>query len=298
MFNNFLFEQKLNMSRLNTFFGISYFLFTFLIPNSNFGQEIVIAGQVVTLNNEVANVLVVNLNSNKSSITDSLGLFSIEVKLKDSIRFTAVQYQTKTIIISDLILLKNSLVVNLIDNIINLNEVTVTPYNLTGKIELDIDRLSIKPVITSSSLRLPNADINKMTQSERLLIEADRGKYVRLATIEDQGKLLQVLGYATLSVVINTHKIMNKVYGRTNSLQDRVTRDKNMELEREIITKFSKKTISESFDIPEPNIDGLLTYCISQNDFSELEQAGNTVVIWEYLKARSIEFKKTELLEE
>ncbi|MEH6745388.1 MAG: hypothetical protein V7670_00990 [Maribacter arcticus] len=91
---------------------------------------------------------------------------------------------------------------------------------------------------------------------------------------------------------------MNKVYGRTNSLQDRVTRDKNMELEREIITKFSKKTISESFDIPEPNIDGLLTYCISQNDFSELEQAGNTVVIWEYLKARSIEFKKTELLEE
>jgi hypothetical protein len=242
--------------------------------------------------------LVVNLNSNKSSITDSLGLFSIEVKLKDSIRFTAVQYQTKTIIISDLILLKNSLVVNLIDNIINLNEVTVTPYNLTGKIELDIDRLSIKPVITSSSLGLPNADINKMTQSERLLLEADRGKYVRLATIEDQGKLLQVLGYATLSVVINTHKIMNKVSGRTNSLEDRVTRDETMELEREIITKFSKKTISESFDIPEPNIDGFLTYCISQNDFSELEQAGNTVVIWEYLKARSIEFKKTELLEE
>lgn len=187
---------------------------------------------------------------------------------------------------------------NLIDNIINLNEVTATPYNLTGKLELDIDRLSIKPVITSSSLGLPNADINKMTQSERLLLEADRGKYVRLATIEDQGKLLQVLGYATLSVVINTHKIMNKVSGRTNSIEDSVTRDENMELEREIITKFSKKTISESFDIPEPNIDGFLTYCISQNDFSELEQAGNIVVIWEYLKARSIEFKKTELLEE
>lgn len=66
---------------------------------------------------------------------------------------------------------------------------------------------------------------------------------------------------------------MNKVSGRTNSLKDRVTRDENMQLEKEIFTKFSKKTIAESFDITEKNIDGFLTYSMSQNNFSELSQA-------------------------
>lgn len=91
---------------------------------------------------------------------------------------------------------------------------------------------------------------------------------------------------------------MTNVFGRTNSQKDRVTRDENMELEKEISTKYSKKTIAESFDIIEKNIDGFLTYCMSQNDFSELSQAENTVEIWEYLKARSIEFKQTGLLKE
>lgn len=91
---------------------------------------------------------------------------------------------------------------------------------------------------------------------------------------------------------------MTNVFGRTNSQKDRVTRDENMELEKEIFTKYSKKTIAESFDITEKNIDGFLTYCMSQKDFSELSQAKNTVEIWEYLKARSIEFKQTELLKE
>jgi hypothetical protein len=188
--------------------------------------------------------------------------------------------------------------VNLTENIINLNEVTVTPYNLTGKIDLDIERLGIKPVVTSSSLGLPNADVEVMTQSERLLLEADRGKYVRLATIEDRGKLLEVLGYASPMVIINTHKIMNRVSGRTKSFEEMAARDKNMAIEKELIAKFSKKTMSENFDIPETNIDAFLTYCLFQTDFSELSNAGNTVEIWVYLKTKSIEFKETDFLNE
>ena len=184
------------------------------------GQERprILKGAVKSLRNDVSNLLIVNLNSKKSTITDSLGLFSIEVKLKDTLQISAVQ------------------------NVINLNEVTVTPYNLTGKIDLDIERLGIKPVVTSSSLGLPNANIEVMTQSERLLLEADRGKYVY---------------YYGIALVINTHKIMNKLSGRTKSFEDMIARDENMELEKEIISKFSKKTLSESFDIPEANIDGI-----------------------------------------
>ncbi|RKR14234.1 carboxypeptidase-like protein [Maribacter vaceletii] len=253
-----------------------YFVFTL---SSCFGQEktIKLNGKVQSISNDVLFVLIVNKNSKKSTITDSLGQFTIEVKLKDSLRFTAVQYQTKEISITSKIFLEKLLVVDLVDNVINLNEVTVTPYNLTGKIDLDIERLAIAPSVTSSVLGLPNADVEKMSQSERLLIEADRGKYMR---------------FYVIALTINTHKILNKLSGRTDRMKGMVARDKNMEIEKEIIAKFSKKTMSESFKIPEEKIDGFLTFCLSQTDFSELSKATNTEEIWEYLKLKSIAFKE------
>lgn len=267
---------------------------------SGFAQEktTVVEGRVTSLKNDVSNVLIVNLNSKESTITDTLGRFTIEVKLKDTLQITAVQYLTKKITITDTIFDKNSVVITLLEDVINLNEVTVTPYNLTGKIDLDIERLGLQPAITSSSLGLPNADIEVMSQSERLLLEADRGKYVRLATTDDHGKLIQVLGYVSLSVIINTHKIMNRVSGRTKSLEEGVARDEQMAMEKEIVAKFSKQTIAETFDIPETHVDGFLTYCMSQTDFLEVSKQQNSMQIWEYLKAKSIEFKETNIPKE
>ena len=257
------------------------FLLLLLIPlisYNGFSQKkrTLLKGIAKSNENDVSNVLIINLNSRESTITDSLGLFNIEVKLRDSLQFSAVQYQTKKIIITNSIFLKKSLVVNLVENVINLNEVTVTPYDLTGKIDLDIERLNIAPAVTSSTLELPNADLEKMTQSERLLIEADRGKYI----------------YFGLGFTINTHKILNRASGRTKSFEEMVARDENMAMEKEIIAKFSKKTISESLDIHESNIDAFLTYCLSQKDFSELSNAGNTMEIWDYLKRKSVDFKE------
>lgn len=265
-----------------------------------FSQEgtTLLNGSVKSQNNEVSDILIVNLNSKVSTITDTLGRFTIAVKLKDIIRFTAVQYLPKNIKVTDAILESKSIFITLSDNIIDLNEVTVTPYNLTGKIDLDIDRLTLDPVVTSSSLGLPNANLDKITHSERLLLEADRGKYISLATIDNYGKLNEILSHAFISVTVNTHKIMNRVSGRTKSLEERVARDEKMKLEKEIILKFSKTSISKSFNIPEINVDGFLTYCISQEDFLELSQGGNSSEIWLYLKAKSVEFKETDSIKE
>ncbi len=252
---------------------------------AGFSQEkaTLLTGRVKSLNNDVSNILIVNLNSKKSTITNSIGNFTITVRSRDSILFTAVQYQTKKIVITDSILEQKTVLVNLAENPINLEEVVVTPYNLSGKLSLDLENLNLKPIVTSATLGLPNANLDVLTKNERLLFEADGGKYVY---------------YYGIALVINLHKIMNKASGRTKSLQDLIVRDEKLEVEKEIIANFARKTMSEYFEIPETNIDGFLTYCISQQGFSELSQAGNTVEIWEYLKARSTEFKKMNYLKE
>ncbi|VAW13850.1 hypothetical protein MNBD_BACTEROID03-372 [hydrothermal vent metagenome] len=266
-----------------------------MTPLAGFGQEDSkqINGRVKSLSNDVSNVLIINLNSKKSTITDSLGLFDIEAKLKDSIRFTAVQYLTKEIIITDSIFSEEVISVNLVENVINLKEVTVTPYNLTGDIILDVDRLDLKPIVTNSSLGLQNADINPMTQNERMLQEADRGTFVRMMTIEDHGRVMEILGYGlNFGIIINSHKVMNRVSGRTQYYRQAILRDQALILEKDIIDMFTKKSMSEEFKIPETSIDGFLTYCLAQPDFSELLQAGNSMIIWNYLREKSDEFKE------
>lgn len=56
-----------------------------------------------------------------------------------------------------------------------LDEVVVTPYNLTGDITRDLKRISTAPVVTASTLGLPNAHVRKMDQNERLINQATSG---------------------------------------------------------------------------------------------------------------------------
>jgi len=255
-------------------------LIFFIATYSGFSQGISIElkGKVTNANNDVSDILIVNLNSKKSTITDSLGVFTIEVKLRDSIQFTAVQYKTKQIVVTESIFNQKSLLINLIEDVIDLKEVTVTPYNLSGELNFDLERLNVEPLVNSSTLRLPNANLEKMSRSEQLLFEADQGKYF----------------YFGLGFTINTHKLLNRVSGRTKSLEDMVEHHENSELEEEIVAKFTKETMSESFDIPLENIDMFLTYCSFQEDFSNLSQSMNNVEIWNYLKRKSVEFKNVD----
>lgn len=255
------------------------FLIVFLTFGILYGQQSIteLEGRVFSVSNDVSAVHVSNISKNKGTITDKNGFFEISVIIGDTLVFSAVQFKKKEIVITQEVLDYPLFLVALEETLNELNEVVVMPYNLSGNIDLDIDRLGVAPVVTSSTLDLPNADVEKMTQSERLLIEADRGKYFY---------------YYVIALKINLHKILNKASGRTKSLEEMVARDENMKLEKEIITKFSKETIAESFDIPEANIDAFLTYCMSQEDFSTLSQAGNMEDIWQYLKAKSVEFNK------
>ncbi|WKX77236.1 hypothetical protein [Zobellia laminariae] len=98
-------------------------LSTVLISYNGMSQKntTLLNGIVKSAENDVSNVLIVNLNSKESTITDSSGLFTIEVRLRDSLRIMAVQYLKKEIVITDSIFNENFVAINLIENIINLN---------------------------------------------------------------------------------------------------------------------------------------------------------------------------------
>jgi len=158
-------------SKLPIFLFFTYFF----VVNAQTKEGKEIEGKVTSADGDVAATHVLNITTQRAAITDSNGFFKISAKRNDTIVFSAVQYQRKEIVITASILESKFITVPLEPVLTKLDEVVIMPYNLTGDMTRDADRLSIEPVVTASTLELPNAYVKPLTKSERILYEATSG---------------------------------------------------------------------------------------------------------------------------
>ncbi|WP_273567796.1 hypothetical protein [Maribacter halichondriae] len=87
----------------------------------------ILRGQVLYRDVSVPNENVINVTSERATITDDQGRFAIAVKEGDDLAFTAVNYEMQVVKISDEILKKNRLVVEVNEKVTELDEIIVTP---------------------------------------------------------------------------------------------------------------------------------------------------------------------------
>lgn len=106
--------------------GIYISLFT-LISFSQDDDRRLLMGQVIYKNVNVANEYVINSTTEKATITNEKGEFSIKVKVDDELVFTAVNFQYKLVKITPEILANNRLVVSVNEKVTELDEVVLTP---------------------------------------------------------------------------------------------------------------------------------------------------------------------------
>lgn len=84
-------------------------------------------GKVIYKNYGVPNEYVINSTTEKATVTNNEGEFSIAVKVGDELVFTAVNYQYKLVKISPEILEKNRLTVTVNEKVTQLDEVVINP---------------------------------------------------------------------------------------------------------------------------------------------------------------------------
>ena len=99
-------------------------------------NRVLLRGQVLYRDNFIPNENVVNITTQKATITNNNGEFEIYVKVGDELVFTAVNYKIRSIVINDDILKKNRLVVEVKEKVTQLDEVVVGPENKEAFIKL------------------------------------------------------------------------------------------------------------------------------------------------------------------
>jgi len=90
-------------------------------------DRVLLRGQVLHRNANVPDETVINVTTENATITDGNGRFGIMVRVGDELAFTAVNYKLQIFKITEELLAKGRLVVDVEEKVTELEEVVVTP---------------------------------------------------------------------------------------------------------------------------------------------------------------------------
>lgn len=250
----------------------SFLLFTISAFGQAFGEK-ELKGRVVSSDGDVAATHVLNTTTKRAAITDVNGYFSIGVHLNDTLVFSAVQFRKKTIVVTMGVLDSKFITVTLEDANIALDEVVVTPYNLTGELARDMRRLNVPTPKTASSLGLPNADVRVITQAERHLFTATSNPFMGL------------------------DPLINALSGRTKMLKRRVELENKYSKTQRVKQFYPDSVLVRELKIPELKLDDFLYFCEMDGTFAEVIATRDKLKIWEYLRDRSVVYRRNNGLQ-
>lgn len=256
----------------------SLLLFGFLLISASLGAQSLFSkkleGRVFSKDGDVAATTVQNISTNRATITDSDGFFQIVANLNDTLVFSAVQFKKREMVITREILQQRFLKVTMEDALTELDEVVVTPYNLTGDITKDIDIIKTEPVVTASTLNLPNAYVLPITKAERELFEATSG-----------------------SGLIPLNPILNGISGRTKILKKRIARNKLYSRTERVKEFYADSLFRTDLKVPEEKIDDLLYFCEVDPEFQTVVDSHDRLKIWEFIRRKSILYRENNELD-
>ena len=120
-------------------------LFTFLLISlatfSQIKERELVVGKIKSDSLEVENITVFNVSSNIGAITDVDGKFSINISEKDTLVIQGLAYLSSKYIVQKTDLDRELLEIYLKIRINELNEVEVSPYTLTGNLDVDTKKI-------------------------------------------------------------------------------------------------------------------------------------------------------------
>ncbi len=229
-----------------------------------------IKGLVLSDGLDVDGILIVNKNSNKSTITNKEGFFIIDVRMNDTINFSAIQFKFKQQIITDEIYESGELIIKLDEKVNMLSEVVLKPHNLSGNLIQDLEKINTDDVVNGATLGLTNATVRIPTQSERKLYAA--------TTWNVQG------------TSISLDPIFNAISGRTKMLKKRVQLEEKDDFVEKIIKEFGNDFFVIGLQIPENKIHEFLYFSAAHKRFTEVVKSGSVFNITNFLEAMSGQF--------
>ncbi|WP_318309811.1 carboxypeptidase-like regulatory domain-containing protein [Flagellimonas crocea] len=260
-----------------------FLLLVFFAAQWTFAQEDegkVLQGRVVSTDKDVVGVVVQNLTTRDAVITDMDGNFAIRVRLQDTLVFSAVHFLKKTITVTPSLYQSNFVEVPMEEFVNQLREVVVSPYDLTGDLSKDIDRVTLEKDVSAEALNLPNAHSKIPTQSERRLQQATAGKF-------NMGMILSP----------PLDPIINAITGRTKMLKKRVKIEGEYAKTQEIQEFYGDSLLVTTLKIPMEKMEDFMYFCQVDETFQAAMESEDRLRILDVMLQKSRDYRKNNGLD-
>lgn len=199
-------------------------------------QVRLLKGKIAADYPDLEKVTITNLNSKAFVTSEENGYFEIKASMNDTLRFSAVQFVEKKILVTESMLKQNPCYVQLKVAEYLLEEVIVNEYKDINAVKLGIIPKPAK----------------KFTPAERRLNEAITG-----------------------SGLIPLNPILNAISGRTKQLKKEIEIEKLETLLKKINDWFEDNYYVEKFGIPADYVDGFKYFLIENEAFRNAVNAKN-----------------------
>ena len=151
------------------------------ISAQSFSNRMLIEGKVnVPPGDDNEGIVVFNESSNSGTITNRNGIFFLSVRQGDKILVQSIQFTPFKLTV-DLGMIKNErIIVTLRESLNKLDEIVVSPTNLTGNIEVDVNRVIVSsdtPSVDIPPVGLRNSVIDDASPVENVALDQDTWKY-------------------------------------------------------------------------------------------------------------------------
>ncbi|AUS06520.1 hypothetical protein [Pseudotamlana carrageenivorans] len=247
---------------------ISFLIFVLAFQLNNYAQsETFIKGQIVGEIENKENIYIYNKRSNNFTLSDTKGSFTSLVRLNDTLIFSGIQFGEKKIIIDKLKISSKKIIVELIEVIYELDEISLEK-NMTGSLILDLKKVKDNSSkVNAVSLKLPYANTPKKTPFE-----------FKIYTLSDN-----------MGPINN---FINKVSGRSKKNKKLQTIFKKDNQSKEVFSSYSKFIYTDVLNIPKDEIDTFIIYCEDDDEFWKVIKLNDKIKILNFIISKAKAYKK------
>lgn len=236
-----------------------------LLSISVYGQSKNLKGRIIADSLQGYAINIVNFTKEIGTTNDENGYFEIPASPGDSIVFSSVQYQIRSVIVHKDQFSENGFIVLLKSIIQQLEQVKISNVELSGYLDTDLKTVELHPFVDNQVLGLPFKDRPQPTLAQRRIYTAKSG-VLDLPINYLSGKLKKL---KKLKAIEDLNKIVQK--GETT-----------------LDTSFFINELT----LPENLIADFMYYCAKDDYFKSRIENSNKLTLVEFFQKKAISYKK------
>lgn len=238
-------------------------------------QRVLINGKIIVDSDDKEGITIFNSSSNKGTITNERGEFSIYAALNDVLEFSALQFKDFVVTIDKNVIASHQITVILVEDVNKLDEVIILPFNLTGNLTVDSERVkTFNPNMDAIYFGIKNYDEFDFSDDYKTRAE-NTAMHSQSQTMEYGLNVVNVVG------------LLLKPLFKSNNNNKSNTATSEYQAIYPFKTYYSNEFVNEYFNIPLEKVDEFVLYLESNGlDYSLLKQ-GKEIEFLEFVNQKS-----------